>query len=281
MLLNNLDPEVAERREDLVVYGGSGKAARNPECSRGHPPRAPAPRRRRDPARPVRQAGRGLPHACGRPARPDRELEPRAEMGHVERISSARGARSDDVRTDDRGIVDLHRHPGNPAGDVRDVRRGRAARPRVGGRLACGPPRGHGRARRDGRGAAARRHDVRRDRPRRRGRRGTDRKAPRDALPRRSGSTAWTRRSTGRSRRRARRKRSRSAFEANAVDLLERLLDARRSFPTSSRTRRPPTTSSTATCRARESRLDEARSALRRADPRPTAARRSRRWAPT
>ncbi|HEY3349727.1 MAG TPA: urocanate hydratase [Thermoanaerobaculia bacterium] len=32
MLLNNLDPEVAERREDLVVYGGSGKAARNPEC---------------------------------------------------------------------------------------------------------------------------------------------------------------------------------------------------------------------------------------------------------
>lgn len=29
MLMNNLDPEVAERPEDLVVYGGSGKAARN------------------------------------------------------------------------------------------------------------------------------------------------------------------------------------------------------------------------------------------------------------
>ena len=29
MLLNNLDPEVAERPEDLVVYGGSGKAARD------------------------------------------------------------------------------------------------------------------------------------------------------------------------------------------------------------------------------------------------------------
>jgi urocanate hydratase len=29
MLLNNLDPEVAERPEDLVVYGGIGKAARN------------------------------------------------------------------------------------------------------------------------------------------------------------------------------------------------------------------------------------------------------------
>ena len=32
MLLNNLDPEVAEKPEDLVVYGGRGKAARNWEC---------------------------------------------------------------------------------------------------------------------------------------------------------------------------------------------------------------------------------------------------------
>jgi urocanate hydratase len=32
MLMNNLDPEVAERPEDLVVYGGRGQAARNWEC---------------------------------------------------------------------------------------------------------------------------------------------------------------------------------------------------------------------------------------------------------
>jgi len=32
MLMNNLDPEVAERPQDLVVYGGSGRAARNWEC---------------------------------------------------------------------------------------------------------------------------------------------------------------------------------------------------------------------------------------------------------
>ncbi|MBO8163474.1 MAG: urocanate hydratase [Brevibacillus sp.] len=32
MLHNNLNPEVAERPEDLVVYGGIGKAARNWEC---------------------------------------------------------------------------------------------------------------------------------------------------------------------------------------------------------------------------------------------------------
>jgi len=32
MLMNNLDPQVAERPQDLVVYGGIGKAARNWEC---------------------------------------------------------------------------------------------------------------------------------------------------------------------------------------------------------------------------------------------------------
>jgi urocanate hydratase len=32
MLMNNLDPDVAERPQDLVVYGGAGKAARNWAC---------------------------------------------------------------------------------------------------------------------------------------------------------------------------------------------------------------------------------------------------------
>jgi urocanate hydratase len=32
LLMNNLDPDVAERPQDLVVYGGTGKAARNWEC---------------------------------------------------------------------------------------------------------------------------------------------------------------------------------------------------------------------------------------------------------
>src|SRR5512143_4353653 len=32
MLMNNLDEEVGERPQDLVVYGGTGKAARNWEC---------------------------------------------------------------------------------------------------------------------------------------------------------------------------------------------------------------------------------------------------------
>ena len=32
MLQNNLDPEVAENPDELVVYGGIGKAARNWAC---------------------------------------------------------------------------------------------------------------------------------------------------------------------------------------------------------------------------------------------------------
>ena len=32
MLMNNLDPDVAEKPEELVVYGGTGKAARNWDC---------------------------------------------------------------------------------------------------------------------------------------------------------------------------------------------------------------------------------------------------------
>ena len=32
MLMNNLDPEVAENPDELVVYGGRGQAARNWEC---------------------------------------------------------------------------------------------------------------------------------------------------------------------------------------------------------------------------------------------------------
>ncbi len=35
MLMNNLDPDVAERPQELIVYGGTGKAARNWDCFRG------------------------------------------------------------------------------------------------------------------------------------------------------------------------------------------------------------------------------------------------------
>ncbi len=31
-LMNNLDPDVAEKPDELIVYGGRGKAARNWDC---------------------------------------------------------------------------------------------------------------------------------------------------------------------------------------------------------------------------------------------------------
>ena len=86
--------------------------------------RAARARRGRDAARAVGQAGRRLHDARGRAARADRELAARAEVGDVGRVPPARGGGPDDVRPDDGGLVDLHRHAGDPAGHVPDVRRG-------------------------------------------------------------------------------------------------------------------------------------------------------------
>ena len=110
-------------------------------------------------------------------------------------------ARADDVRPDDGRLVDLHRHAGDPAGHVPDVRRGgRAA-------LRHRRPRGaddpHGGARRDGRRAAACGDDGRRGDPLHRGRsaRGSS------GGSRRATSTRRPTRSTTRSRASARRRR--------------------------------------------------------------------------
>src|ERR687896_641767 len=79
MLMNNLDPEVAENPAALVVYGGIGRAARDWESfDRLVAAQAGG---RRDPARPVRQARRRLPHPPRGPARPDRQLQSRPALG--------------------------------------------------------------------------------------------------------------------------------------------------------------------------------------------------------
>ena len=152
MLMNNLDPEVAERPEDLVVYGGTGRAARSWEAFDAIVRELKRSRRRPDAARAVGQAGRRVRHARMGAARAHLELDARARVGDVGRVPAARGARPDDVRPDDRGLVDLHRHAGHPPGHVRDVRRDRAQAVR---RLARGHDHADRRPRRDGRGAAA------------------------------------------------------------------------------------------------------------------------------
>ena len=59
MLMNNLDPEVAERPDDLVVYGGTGRAARElGGVRRASCARCATLEGRRDDAGAVGQAGR-------------------------------------------------------------------------------------------------------------------------------------------------------------------------------------------------------------------------------
>ena len=63
MLQNNLDPEVAERPDDLVVYGGTGKAARDWPSFDAIVRTLTDLQARRDAAGAVGQAGR---RACAR-----------------------------------------------------------------------------------------------------------------------------------------------------------------------------------------------------------------------
>src|ERR1035438_10489083 len=91
-------------------------------CDRAH---TAGPGIRRDPAGPVGQAGRCAAHPrVGAPGA-HRQLPARAAVGHLGGVPAAGVAGPDHVWPDDRGLLDLHRHPGHPAGDLRDVRRRR------------------------------------------------------------------------------------------------------------------------------------------------------------
>ena len=127
MLMNNLDPEVAERPDELVVYGGSGKAARDWESFDAI-------------VATLRRLGNDetLLVQSGKPVAvfPSHAEAPRVLIANsllVPRWATAdefrrlEGAGPDDVRPDDRRLVDLHRHPGHPAGHLRDLRRVRPA----------------------------------------------------------------------------------------------------------------------------------------------------------
>ena len=94
MLMNNLDPEVAEQPEELVVYGGIGRAARNWECFDRIVAALRDLERRRDAAGPVGQAGRRVPHPRRRAARADRQLEPGAALGDAGSTSTSSIARA-------------------------------------------------------------------------------------------------------------------------------------------------------------------------------------------
>ena len=192
MLMNNLDPEVAERPEDLVVYGGSGKAARSWDGVRRHRPRAA----RRSATTRRCWSNPASPWAIFR----THEWAPRVlianamlvpALGDVGGVLAARGDGADDVRADDGRLVDLHRHAGHPAGHVRDVRGGRAAALR---RIAARPAGADGGPGRHGRRAAAGDHDERGRRAHRRSRSRADAPAPVDTAGSMRSPTTSTRR---------------------------------------------------------------------------------------
>ena len=117
MLENNLDPDVAEKPSELIVYGGIGKAARD------HASLEAIKReltRLADDETLLVQSGK--PVAVFQ----THELAPRVliantnlwRVGQLEALPRARRGGADDVRPDDRGVVDLHRLTGNSAGNL-------------------------------------------------------------------------------------------------------------------------------------------------------------------
>ena len=158
MLMNNLHPDVAEkpkRAGGLWRPRSCGEDLGRLRPHRGHPEAA---ERGRDAAGAIRQAGGGVPYTPRRAPGAGRELEPGSALGQLGSLQRARSQGARHVRPDDGGVVDLHRQPGDRAGHLRDLRRGRtkALRRRPG--RALDPDRG---ARGHGRGAAARGGDGR------------------------------------------------------------------------------------------------------------------------
>ena len=181
MLMNNLDPEVAEDPDHLVVYGGTGRAARSWEAYEAIVREL---RRLADDETLLVQSGKPVGVFRTHPWAPRVLIANSNLVGRWatwEHFRELERRRPDDVRPDDRRVVDLHRDPGHPAGHLRDVRRAGSPALR---RNAPGPGRAHRRARRDGRRTTAGGHDERGRVPRDRGRPRSRPQAARDRLRR-------------------------------------------------------------------------------------------------
>ena len=126
MLMNNLDPEVAENPKELVVYGGIGRAARNWEC---YDKIVESLTNLNDDETLLVQSGKPVgvfKTHTQRPARADRQLQPGAALGELGTLQRTRRQRPGHVRPDDRRQLDLHRQPGHRPGHLRNLRRSRS-----------------------------------------------------------------------------------------------------------------------------------------------------------
>ena len=125
MLMNNLDPDIAEHPDQLIVYGGGGKAARSWAAYDAI-------------VASLRELGpeETLLVQSGKPVGVFRthEWAPRVLIANANLVPE--WANWEEFRRLDAlgltmfgqmtaGIVDLHRYPGHLAGDLRDLRRNR------------------------------------------------------------------------------------------------------------------------------------------------------------
>ena len=245
MLMNNLDPEVAENPAELVVYGGTGRAARSWEAFDAI-------------VRTLRtlEGDETLLVQSGKPVGVFRthEWAPRVLIANSNLVPD--WATWDEFRRLEQlgltmygqmtaGLLDLHRHPGHRAGHLRVLRRDRAAPLR---RLAGRHDHADRRPRRHGRRPAAGGDDERRRGPLRRGGPGAHPAPPGDR------ATSTSRPTRSRTRWSAAAPRSPSAARCRWGSRPTRPTRSPRcwrwaSRPTSSPTRRAPTTRSRATCR--------------------------------
>ena len=83
MMMNNLDPDVAENPHELVVYGGIGRAARTWRDFDKIVDTLKTLKTDETLARSIRQAGRCVPHPCGCATGADRQLQPCAGVGQL------------------------------------------------------------------------------------------------------------------------------------------------------------------------------------------------------
>jgi urocanate hydratase len=125
MLMNNLDPTSPSAPEELVVYGGIGRAARDWESF----DRIVASLRTLEADETLLvQSGKPVgifrTHRCA--ARAHRQLQPRAALGRLGAFQRARSQGAGMMYGQMTAAqLDLYRHPGHRSGHLRDLRRGR------------------------------------------------------------------------------------------------------------------------------------------------------------
>ena len=176
MLMNNLDAEVAESPEELVVYGGIGRAARDWRC---FDVLVETLKKLGDDETLCVQSGKPVGVFRTHPDAPRVLIANSNLVAHWaswDKFHELDRIGPHDVRPDDRGVMDLHRQPGDHPGHLRDLRRGGPPALR---RRSVGPVDPDRRARRHGRRPAARRDDGRGVAARGGVPRGPDRAAPR------------------------------------------------------------------------------------------------------